>query len=123
VAGGLPRLSDIQAWDTQHLTTAAQSWDDTATRWQNGFADVVQHSYTPGGSAWEGVAATAAQERALADRTKVNTVAERLRTLAADARTGATEISAARRQVLSAVNAARCASFRRRPRSGPYTST
>ena len=111
VSGGLPRLSEIQAWDTQHLTTAAQSWDDTATRWQNGFADVVQQSYTPGGSAWEGVAATAAQERALADRTKVNNVAERLRTLAADARTGATEISAARRQVLSAVNAARAKAF------------
>ena len=108
---GLPRLSEIQGWDTQHLTTAAQSWDDTATRWQNGFADVIRHSYTPGGSVWEGSAAAAAQERADADRAKVNNVAERLRTLAADARTGATEISAARRQVLSAVNAACAKAF------------
>ena len=86
MSSGLPRLSEIQGWDTQHLTTAAQSWDDTATRWQNGFADVIRHSYTPGGSVWEGSAAAAAQERADADRAKVNKVAERLRTLAADAR-------------------------------------
>ncbi len=111
VSGGLPRLSEIQAWDTQHLTTAAQSWGDTATRWEYGFGDVVRHSYTPDGSAWEGVAATAAQERALADRTKVNSVTERLRTAAAHARTGATEISDARQRVLSAVNAARAEGF------------
>ena len=61
----MPRLSEIQAWDTEHLTAAAQWWEATATRWEDGFAEVVRHSFTPGGSVWEGSAATAAQERAL----------------------------------------------------------
>jgi hypothetical protein len=111
VSGGLPRLSEVQAWDTQHLTTAAQRWADTATRWEGGFAEVVRQSFTPGGSAWEGSAATAAQGRAVADRTQVNRVAERLRTVAADARSGAAELSAARQRVLSAVDATRAAGF------------
>ena len=92
VSGGLPRLSEVQAWDTQHLTTAAQRWADTATR-------------------WEGGAATAAQGRAVADRTQVSRVAERLRTVAANARSGAAELSAARQRVLSAVDATRAAGF------------
>jgi hypothetical protein len=111
VSGGLPRLADVQAWDTSHLTTAAQHWADSATRWEDGFAEVARHSFSPGGSVWEGAAATAAQDRAVADRTQVNRVAERLRTVSADARIGATELSAARQQVLAAVNAARAAGF------------
>ena len=111
VSGGLPRLTDVQEWDTSHLTTAAQHWVDAATRWEDGFAEVARHSFTPGGSGWEGAAATAAQDRAVADRGQVNRVAGRLRTASADARAGATELGAERQQVLSAVNAARAAGF------------
>lgn len=111
VSGGLPRLADVQAWDTSHLTSAAQRWADAATRWEDGFAELARHSFTPCGSVWEGAAATAAQDRAVADRAQVNRVAERLRTVSADARAGAAELSAARQQVLSAVSAARAAGF------------
>lgn len=111
-AGGtLPRLSQIQARDTEHLVTAAGWWDTTAARWVDGFSEVVRQSYTPGGGIWEGAAAGAAQERALADRTRVDDVARRLRATSADARAGAAELSAARQRVLVAVNAARTAGF------------
>jgi hypothetical protein len=110
-AGGLPGLADVQAWDTSHLTTAAQRWSDAATRWEDGFADVVRHSFSPGGATWEGAAATAAQDRAIADRTRVSLAAERLRAVTTDARAGARELSFARREILSAVNAARAAGF------------
>jgi hypothetical protein len=109
--GGLPRLAEVQAWDTSHLTTAAQTWADAATRWEDGFADAARQSFSPGGSAWEGAAASAAQDRAVADRTQVSRVADRLRAVSADARAGAGQLSEARLQVLSAVNAARAAGF------------
>jgi hypothetical protein len=111
VSGGLPRLTEVQTWDTTHLTTAAQVWTDTATRWEDGFSQAARHAFMPDGSPWEGAAATAAQERAIADRTAVGRVADRLRTASADARVGAAEIGAARQQVLAAVSAARAAGF------------
>jgi hypothetical protein len=109
--GAMLRLSDIQSWDTEHLTAAAGWWDATASRWEDGLSEVVRHSYTPGGSIWEGAAATATQERALADRTKVNAAAQHLRTTSAVARAGADALASARRQVLAAVNTARAAGF------------
>ncbi len=111
VSGGLPRLSEVQAWDTMHLTAAAQWWMDAATRWEDGFAEVVRQSFTPGGSAWQGSTAAAAQQRADADRTQVNRVADRLRAAAAVARSGAADLGAARQRVLSAVGATRAAGF------------
>jgi hypothetical protein len=109
--GAMLRLSQIQAWDTEHLTAAARWWEATATRWEDGLSEVLRHSYTPGGSVWEGTAATAAQERALADRTKVSAAAQHLRTTSADARAGADALASARQRVLAAVNAARAAGF------------
>jgi hypothetical protein len=109
--GAMLRLSEIQAWDTEHLTAAARWWETTATRWEDGLSDVVRHSYTPGGSIWEGAAATAAQERALADRTKVSGAAQHLRTTSAAARAGADALASARQRVLAAVSAARAAGF------------
>jgi hypothetical protein len=108
---GLPRLSEVKAWDTRHLTAAAQFWEGTAIRWEDGFGEVVRQSYAPAGSAWEGAAATAAQERALADRSKVNVVATHLRTASAGARSGAAELSAAQQSVMSAVSRATAAGF------------
>jgi hypothetical protein len=107
----LPRLSEVQEWDTEHLTAAARSWTDSAMRWEDGFNEVVRQSFTPVGTVWEGGAAAAAQERAVADRAQVRRIAERLRMVAADARSGAVELSAARQRVLSAVGATRAAGF------------
>jgi hypothetical protein len=109
--GAMPRLSEIRSWDIEHLTAAAGWWDAAANRWENGLSDVVRHSYTPGGSIWEGAAASAAQERALADRTKVSATAQHLRMTSAAARAGADALASARQQVLAAVNAARAAGF------------
>lgn len=109
--GGLPRLSEVEAWDTGHLTSAATTWSATAQKWEDGFADVAKQSYLPGGSEWNGVAADAAQRRAVADRTAVNVVAEKLRAVSTAARTGATDLAAARQRVLSVVSTARAAGF------------
>lgn len=109
--GAMPRLSEIQSWDTEHLTAAARWWDAAANRWENGLSDVLRQSYTPGGSVWEGTAATAAQDRALSDRAKVNATAQHLRTTSAAARAGAEALASARQQVLAAVNAAQAAGF------------
>ncbi|WP_123025442.1 hypothetical protein [Mycolicibacterium stellerae] len=109
--GAMLRLSEIQSWDTEHLTAAAGWWDATASRWEDRLSEVVRHSYTPGGSIWEGAAATAAQERALADRTTVSATAHHLRATSAAARAGAEALASARQQTLAAVNAARAAGF------------
>lgn len=42
--GAMLRLSEIQASDTEHLTTAARWWETTATRWEDGLSEVVRHS-------------------------------------------------------------------------------
>ena len=65
----------------------------------------------PGGTAWHGVAAEAAQQRAYSDRMKVVGVADELHMAAMVARNGAGELTAAKQQVLSIVGDARAAGF------------
>ena len=69
---GLPRLPEVQAWDTARLTNAAQWWAGAATRWEGGFAEVVRQSFTPGAGRVEGQRGNLGQERAAADRPQVN---------------------------------------------------
>jgi hypothetical protein len=66
---------------------------------------------TPGGTAWEGKAADAAQDRSFADLVKVRSVAEHLRDAATAARRGADDLYYARRSALDAVERARDAGF------------
>ncbi|WP_164478782.1 hypothetical protein [Mycolicibacterium stellerae] len=61
---------------------------------------------SPGGTAWEGKAADAAQERSFADLVKVRGAADNLREAATAARRGADELLYARSNVLKAIAAA-----------------
>lgn len=64
----LPSLSQIQSWDISHLTSAAAHWRTNATSWEYAATEIYQQMGNPGGRAWEGRAAEAAQQRAHDDR-------------------------------------------------------
>jgi len=110
-SGLVPTLSQVQTWDTEHLTEAAAQWTSTATVWGDAFTHLAAQTPCPGGSPWEGKAAEAAQHQASTDRLTVVSMADQLQNASAIARTGAREIDAARQGVLVAVNAARNAGF------------
>jgi hypothetical protein len=107
-ATGLPTLSQLLAWDTEHLTAAAARWDGTADRWESAFAEVQQQI---GGSGWTGQAADAANERASSDMTKVVNASGALREGARVARQGASDESAAISGLRYAVEDAQNAGF------------
>lgn len=110
-AAGVPGLSKIQSWDTEHLESAARSWEATATVWENSFAAVHQGSLRPGGTVWEGRAAEAAQERTFADLVKVRGISDSLTEAAGIARRGADQLDYRKRMALVAIEEARAAGF------------
>jgi hypothetical protein len=79
--------------------------------WEDAFTEVATQISHPGGAAWEGVAAEAAQHRAYTDRLLVIGLADQLHNAARIARTGATQIDEARRLVLRTVDSAESAGF------------
>lgn len=106
-----PSLSQVRTWDTAHLTEAAAHWTATAELWESAFGQVASHIATPGGTAWEGVAAEAARQRAHADRIVVSRLADRLHEASDIARRGADQIGYAKAKVLDAVTTAEAAGF------------
>jgi hypothetical protein len=107
----MPALSQVRGWGTAHLTEAATQWTTTAMVWEDAFTEVAAQVSHPGGAAWEGVAAEAAQHRAYTDRLLVIGLADQLHNAARIARTGATQIDEARRLVLRTVDSAESAGF------------
>lgn len=110
-AAGVPRLSTIENWDTEHLESAARSWSDTATLWEESFDQVHQGALRPGGTVWEGEAADAAAERTFADLVKVRGASDRVTAAADIARRGADRLGDLKRDALSAIGDARAAGF------------
>ena len=51
MATGLPTLSQIHAWDVDHLIEAAAHWDSTAERWDTVYGQVCQQAI---GMDWHG---------------------------------------------------------------------
>ena len=105
---GLPSLSQIQAWDVDHLIEAAAHWDSTAERWERVYGEVWQQSL---GMDWQGQARDAVVERTTTDRAIVTQKSDQLRDAALTARKGAGDISAAQRSVLYKVDDAHRAGF------------
>ena len=101
---GPPSLAEIQAWDVTHLENAARDWSLTAEHWESSFTSIHRASISPGGTAWEGIAAEAAQERAFTDLVKVRGLADVLHESAAIARRGTDTLYSAKQSVLDAVN-------------------
>jgi hypothetical protein len=108
MATGLPTLSQIHAWDVDHLIEAAVHWDSTAERWETVYGEVWQQSL---GMDWQGQARDALIDRTTADRAMVSSKADQLREASLTARKGAGEISAAQRSVLYKVDDAHEAGF------------
>lgn len=104
-------LSQIQAWDTDHLDTAAAHWTATANRWRDGFTAMSSGISRPGGTAWEGPAADAASMRSDRDRVQVLGLVDRLHEASSIARTGAADLSEARSRALASVDSAQRAGF------------
>jgi hypothetical protein len=103
----LPSLSQIQSWDTSHLTSAATHWRANATRWEDAATEIYQQMGNPGGRIWEGRAAEAAQQRAHDDRMKIIGVADELHAASDLAHEAANELEVAKRRVTSLVAEAR----------------
>ena len=97
MATGLPTLSQIHAWDVDHLIEAAAHWDSTAERWDTVCREVWQQSL---GMHWQGQARDALIDRTTADSAMVSSKADQLREASLTARKGAGDISAAQRSVL-----------------------
>jgi hypothetical protein len=106
VATGIPTLSQIQGWDTQHLEAAADHWEARAQNWQDAFTAVYKQVPAPGGMPWEGRAADAALLHVGGDRLQAVGAADTLYGSAAAARAGAGEIESAKQTALQAVQAA-----------------
>jgi len=108
---GAPTLSQIESWDTEHLESAARSWNATAEHWEDTFTAVHRGSLNPGGTVWEGEGAEAAQQRTFADLVKVRGFTDHLYKAATVARRGADELDYLKRMALYAVDDARGAGF------------
>jgi hypothetical protein len=108
VATGLPTLSQIHAWDVDHLIDAAEHWHSTADRWESVYGQVWQQAI---GMDWHGQARDALIDRTTADRAMVSSKADQLREASLTARKGAGDISAAQRSVLYKVDDAHQAGF------------
>jgi hypothetical protein len=101
-------LSQLQAWDTDHLINAAAYWTNTADRWHDTFTQVNSQAHA---MEWEGRGGDALRTRTGGDLATVSAKADVLRNVAQVARTSASNISAAKRQALYAVEDAQNAEF------------
>lgn len=106
--GAFPSLSELLTWPTEHLAEGADYWTATANRWSEVFTQIWQDSLTVD---WKGNAAEALQTRTYADMTKVNGVVDQLNEAAKVARTGASDLTAARSRVRYRVEDVRNAGF------------
>ena len=104
-------LSQIQAWDTEHLDIAATHWTSAANRWRDGFTAVNSGITRPAGTAWEGPAADAAALRTDRDRVQVLGLVDRLHEASTIARTGAADLQTAKSRALTSVDNAQRAGF------------
>lgn len=104
----VPTLSQLRAWDTDHLTNAAAYWTTTANGWEDAFTKVRDQSNSMG---WEGEGGEALRTRAGSDLTRVSETADQLRSAAQVARTAAGNIGAAHRRALYAIEDAENAGF------------
>ncbi len=105
---GVPGLSALLTWPTDHLTEAAAHWEDVGER-SYGVAHGVWSDAL--GVDWSGEAADALRTDTHADMLTTSGVVDQLQEAASVARRGASELEAARSSVRYAVEDARSAGF------------
>ena len=105
---GAPGLSALLAWPTDHLTEAAAHWEAVGER-----SYVVAHGVWSDALAvdWSGEAAEALRTDTHADLMTTSGVVDQLQSAANVARSGASDLEAARSQMRYAVEDARSAGF------------
>jgi hypothetical protein len=108
---GLPNLSQILGWDTEHLSRAAVDWVSAAQHWEGTFDNLHRGTLSPGGGVWEGAAADAAQDRTFGDLVKVRGLSDTLQEASAIARRGVEQLDYLKRNAIEAINDARGAGF------------
>jgi hypothetical protein len=105
---GSPGLSSLLAWPTDHLTEAAAHWEDVGERSYGAAHGVWSDAL---GADWSGEAADALRADTHADMLTISGVVDQLQEAATVARSGASELEAARSQVRYAVDDARAAGY------------
>jgi guanyl-specific ribonuclease Sa len=103
-----PGLSALLAWPTDHLTEAASHWESVGDRSYGVAHGVWSDALTVD---WDGDAADALRTDTHADLMTTSGVVDQLQAAATTARSGASELDAARSQVRYAVEDARSAGF------------
>jgi hypothetical protein len=110
--GALPTRSEVEAWSTADLANAASTWRQAATESESAFDQHRQNIASPGGTTWEGDAKDAALNRVTTDIGVVDRHGGVLREAAGIAEDGVTDIGAAKREAVAAINAAEADGFR-----------
>jgi hypothetical protein len=106
--GSVPGLSELLAWPVEHLTEAAAYWQTTGAECDDVFDRIWRDSVSID---WQGDAAEALRTRTQADATKVGGVHDQLEAAAGIARSGASDLCAARARLRYAVEDALAAGF------------
>ncbi len=106
-AGGVG-LSQLLAWPTEHLTEAAEHWEAVGTRSYGVAHQVWRDALSVD---WRGEAADALRTTSHADMLTTSAVADQLHDAARVARSGASDLYAARSRIRYAVDDARGAGF------------
>ena len=105
---GTPGLSALLAWPTDHLTEAANHWESVGDRSYGVAHGVWSDAMIVD---WDGEAADALRTDTHADLMSTSAVVDQLQAAAATARSGASELDAARSQLRYAVEDAHSAGF------------
>jgi hypothetical protein len=105
---GAPGLSALLAWPTDHLTEAADHWETAGERSYGVSHGVWRDALTVD---WSGEAAEALRTDTHADMMTTSAVVDQLQSAASVARSGASDLDAARSQMRYAVQDARSAGF------------
>jgi hypothetical protein len=103
-----PGLSALLAWPTEHLTEAAAHWETVSERSYGVAHGVWSEALTVD---WRGEAAEALRTDTHADMMTTSAVVDQLQEAASVARSGASDLDAARSQMRYAVEDARSAGF------------
>lgn len=105
---GFPDLSEVLSWPTEHLTDAADHWETVGAR-----SYAVSHQVWRDALMvdWQGEGATALRETTHTDMRATSEAADQLQAAAKVARSGASDLQAARSRVRYAVRDANAAGF------------
>ncbi|OBH04889.1 MULTISPECIES: hypothetical protein [unclassified Mycobacterium] len=105
---GIAGLSELAAWPTEHLTEAAEHWEAVAGRSYAVASQVWRDALS---TDWHGEGAEALRTATHADMLTTSAAADQLQTAAKVARSGASDLYAARSRVRYAIEDANTAGF------------